>query len=86
MITERCEAEPFFSAQFLADSSLDIFSQIIRVIFALPERHLQHKEPLRGWFKPKCRKAQRNNFVSINGINYLSAINTISREAIRMPR
>src|SRR3989344_2558242 len=70
----------------LADTALDIVGKIVTVIFRLPERHLQHKEPLRGWFKPKCRKAQRHNLASVYGVNYSSTVNTVTREAIGMPR
>ncbi len=86
LIAKGRTIEPLAPTQFLADAALDIFAQIVRIIFRLPERHLQHKEPLRGWFKPKCRKAQRNDLARINRVDDAPAINTISRQSIGMPR
>src|SRR3989344_8811549 len=39
LIPERCEIQPFSTAQFLADATLDILGKVIGIIFALPERH-----------------------------------------------
>ncbi|HEY4519260.1 MAG TPA: hypothetical protein VJK01_02795 [Candidatus Paceibacterota bacterium] len=52
----------------------------------MTERHLQHKQPLRRGRKPKCRKAQRNDFLRVHEINNFSAINRITREAVGVPR
>src|SRR3989338_9015632 len=85
-VAKGSKIQQFASSQFLADAAFDIVGKIVAVIFRLPERHLQHKEPLRGWFKPKCRKAQRHNLASVYGVNYSSTVNTVTREAIGMPR
>src|SRR3989338_8328700 len=78
--------EPLASAQFLADTTLDILGEVIGIIFGLPERYLQHKEPLRSGFKPKCRKAQSNDFAGIDGINNTTAVDTVSGETIGVPQ
>ena len=44
-------------ADFLADSTLHILDEVVRKIFGLSERHLQHEFALRSWLKPKLRKA-----------------------------
>ena len=51
-------ARPLFSAK----NFLHGFKQCGR-------NNRQHKEPLRGWFKPKCRKAQRHYFLLIYGVD-----------------
>src|SRR3989344_2815970 len=85
-IAKGRERQPFSPAEFLADTAIDILNEIIAVILGLTERHLQHKFPLRSWLKPKCRKAQRNNFFGIHEIDDAPAINAISRQSVRMPR
>src|SRR3990167_450947 len=85
-VAKGSKIQPFASSQFLADAALDIVGKIVAIIFRLSERHLQHKEPLRGWFKPKCRKAQRHNLASVYGVNDATPVNTVTREAVRMPR
>src|SRR3989338_6094644 len=85
LIPERCEIQPFSTTQFLADATLDILGEVVGIIFALPERHLQHKEPLRCWFKPKCRKTQRHDLARIHGVDDTPAINTITSKTVRMP-
>src|SRR3989344_1141796 len=85
-IAKGREREPFASTEFLADTAIDIFYQIIRVIFGLTERHLQHEFPLRSWLKPKCRKAQRNNFFGIHEIDDAPAVHAVSRQSVRVPR
>jgi len=55
-------SQPLATTQFLAHTPASIFGEIVAIIFRLAERHLQHKEPLRGGFKPKCRKSQRHYF------------------------
>src|SRR3989338_6825722 len=86
LIAKGRAIEPLAPPQFLADAALDIVAQIVRIIFRLPKRHLQHKEPLRGWFKPKCREAQRHNLASVYGVDNASTVNTVTREAVGMPR
>src|SRR3989344_3578816 len=85
-IAKGRERQPFASTEFLADTTIDIFNKIIAVILGLTERHLQHKFPLRSWLKPKCRKAQRNDFLRIYEVDNFSAIYRVSGETIRMPR
>src|SRR3989344_5593309 len=75
--------EPLTFSQFLADATLDILGQIIGVILGLTKRHLQHEEPLRSWFKPKCRKAQRHNLASVYGVDDTATINRIARQSVR---
>src|SRR3989344_3780854 len=85
-IAKGREREPFSPAEFLADTAIDIFNEIIRVILGLSERHLQHEFPLRSWLKPKCRKAQRNDFLRIYEVDNFSTIYRVAGETIRMPR
>src|SRR3989344_5789112 len=77
-ISKRRFCQPFATAQFLADSTLNILLQVVRIIFRLTERHLKHKETLRGWFKPKSRKTQRNDFGRVHGVDDAPAVNTIA--------
>ena len=46
-----------YTLKSLADSTLHIFNKVVRKVFGLSERHLQHEFPLRSWLKPKLRKA-----------------------------
>src|SRR3989344_4846851 len=85
-ITKWRFCQPFATAEFLADTAIDIFNQVIRVILGLTERHLQHEFPLRSWLKPKCRKAQRNDFLRIYEVDNFSSIYRVTGETIRMPR
>src|SRR3989338_3359344 len=85
-IAKGRERQPFSAAEFLADTAIDILNEIVGVILGLTERHLQHKFALRSWLKPKCRKAQRNYFLSIYEVDNFSAVNAISRQSIRVPR
>src|SRR3989344_4477754 len=78
-IAERRKAGPFAPPEFLANPALYILRQIVGIIFGLAKGDLKHKQPLRSWLKPECRKAQRNNFADVYAINDLSAINAISR-------
>src|SRR3989338_4118724 len=82
-IPERSERQPFATADFLADSTLHIFHKVVRKIFALSERHLQHEFPLRSWLKPKLRKAQRSDSSGVHQVNYPATINAIAGETIR---
>src|SRR3989344_6029971 len=84
-ISKRRFCQPFATAQFLADTTLNILFQVVRVIFGLTERHLKHKETLRGWFKPKCRKTQRNDFGRVHGVDDAPAVNTITSKSVGMP-
>src|SRR3989338_1834373 len=84
-ISKRRFCQPFATAQFLADSTLNILLQIVRIIFWLSERHLKHKETLRGWFKPKCRKTQRNYFGRVNSVDDAPAVNGITSKTIWVP-
>src|SRR3989344_9467742 len=84
-ISKRRFCQPFATAQFLADSTLNILLKIVRVIFTLSERHLKHKETLWGWFKPKCRKTQRNAFSRVHGVDDAPAVNTIASKSIGGP-
>src|SRR3989338_7326975 len=45
---------------------------------------LKHKKPLRSWLKPKCGKAQRNNLADVYAVNYLSAVNRIASQSVRL--
>jgi hypothetical protein len=47
---------------------------------------LKHKQTLRSWLKPKCGKAQRSDLADVYQINYLSAVNRIAGETVRVPR
>src|SRR3989344_5487349 len=85
-IAKGSSGQPLTSSQFLAVTTLNIFGEIVTVILGLTKRHLQHEEPLRGWLKPKCRKAQRHHLASINGIDDASTINRIPRKTVGMPR
>src|SRR3989344_3649460 len=85
-IAKGSSGQPLASSQFLAVTTLNIFGEVVRVILGLTKRHLQHEEPLWGWFKPKCRKAQRHNLASIDGVNDTSTVNTVAGETIGMPR
>src|SRR3989344_4005912 len=84
-ISKRRFCQPFATAQFLADSTLNILLQVVGIIFRLTERHLQHKETLRGRFKPKCRKTQRNDFGSVHGVDDAPAVNGITSKTIWVP-
>src|SRR3989344_559156 len=82
-ISKRRFCQPFATAQFLADSTLNILLKIIGIIFRLTERHLQHKETLRSWLKPKCRKTQRNDFGRVYCVDDAPAVNTVTSKSIR---
>src|SRR3989338_4969245 len=56
-ISERRMREPFSPPQFLPNTTANILRKVVGIIFGLSERHLKHKQSLRGGFKPKCRKA-----------------------------
>src|SRR3989338_4061804 len=71
---------------FLAKSSFGIFGKRIHIVFALSERHVQHKFTLRGRITPKSWKLQARKFPCVEEVDYLSTVNTISCETIRMPR
>src|SRR3989344_3774183 len=43
-------------------SAPDVFRKVVAVIFALSKSYLKHKQTLRSWLKPECRKAQRSYF------------------------
>ncbi|MDP3792820.1 MAG: hypothetical protein Q8Q89_03785 [bacterium] len=47
---------------------------------------MKHKKPLRSWLKPKSGKAQRNDLADVYAVNYLSAVNGISCQAVGVPR
>src|SRR3989344_1293215 len=85
-IAERRKARPFAPPEFLANPALYILRQIVGIIFGLAKGDLKHKQPLRSWLKPECRKAQRSYFGGVYGVNYQTAINRISGETIRVPR
>src|SRR3990167_7945098 len=85
-ISKRRFCQPFATPQFLADTTLNILFQIVRVIFRLTERSLKHKESLRGWFKPKCRKTQRIAFGRAQGVGVAPAVNGVASKTIWMPR
>src|SRR3989344_2834339 len=82
-ISKRRFCQPFATTQFLADTTLNILFKVVGIIFRLTERHLQHKEALRGWLKPKCRKTQRNDFGRVHGVDDAPAINGITSKTIR---
>ncbi|OIO50577.1 MAG: hypothetical protein AUJ11_02650 [Parcubacteria group bacterium CG1_02_44_65] len=69
----------------MANTALYIFNKVVRKIFALSERHLQHEFPLRSWLKPKLRKAQRSNSSGVHQVNYSSTVHAIAGETIGMP-
>src|SRR3989344_5973665 len=50
-IPEWSAGQPFSSSQFLAHPSLNILLKVVRKVFTLSERHLQHKLSLRSWLK-----------------------------------
>src|SRR3989344_6388849 len=85
-IAKGCKCEPLSAAEFLADTTLHILNKVVRKVFALPERHLQHEFPLRSWLKPKLRKAQRSNSSSVHQVNYFAAVHAITGETIGVPR
>src|SRR3989344_5924224 len=84
-IAERRKAGPFAPPEFLSNPALYIFRQIVGIIFGLAKGDLKHKQSLRSWLKPKCGKAQRNNLADVYAINYLSAVNGISCQAVGVP-
>src|SRR3989338_11378062 len=84
-IAKGRKRQPLSPAEFLADTTLHILNKVVRKVFALPERHLQHEFALRSWLKPKLRKAQRGNSSGVHQVNYPSTINAIAGETIRMP-
>src|SRR3989338_10953561 len=84
-ISEGRMREPFSTAQFLTDTTANILRKVVRIVLTLSERHLKHKQPLRGRFKPKCRKTQRNYFGRVYGIDNAPAVNGIASEPVRMP-
>src|SRR3989338_11124420 len=77
--------QPFSPAEFLADTTLHILNKIVRKVFALPERHLQHEFPLRSWLKPKLRKAQRSNSSGVYEINDFPTVHAITGETVWVP-
>ncbi|OGL78155.1 hypothetical protein A3J43_01735 [Candidatus Uhrbacteria bacterium RIFCSPHIGHO2_12_FULL_54_23] len=60
---------PLSAPEFLPDPAFDVFGEVVAVIFRLPERHLQHEQPLRSWLKPECREAQRSNLSNVYGVD-----------------
>src|SRR3990167_3245801 len=84
-VSEGRMREPFSATQFLPDTTANILRKVVGIIFALSERHLKHKQPLRGRFKPKCRKTQRNYFGRVHSVNDAPAVNGIASEPVRMP-
>src|SRR3989344_3077557 len=67
-------------------TSFYILRQIIDIVLGLRECYREHKLTLWRWIKPKSWKFHFYNHTSINEINNFSAINTISRKSVRMPR
>src|SRR3989338_8170466 len=81
-ITVWSFCKPLATAKFLAKTTLYILNEIIRKIFGLSERHLQHKFPLRRWLEPKLRKAQRSDSTSVYEIDNFTTVNAITGETI----
>ncbi|MCL5667166.1 MAG: hypothetical protein M1383_05355 [Patescibacteria group bacterium] len=84
-VSERGFCRPFAAPDFLTKTPINVFGKIICIVFALTKRHLQHKQTLRCWFKPKSGKAQGNNLFGIYKINYFSAINGITGKPVGVP-
>src|SRR3989338_5665095 len=85
-ITEWCFGEPLSSAKFLADTTFYVFREIIRIIFGLTERHLQHEQSLGCGFEPVGNEAQRGQLFLVNKVNDETAVNAIACKTIRSPR
>src|SRR5260221_11680845 len=74
------------SANFFFKTALGVLGQGIHVILALAERHIQHKLSLGSVLEPKFRELERRELSGVQRIRDASAVNTITGEAIRMPR
>src|SRR3989338_2978740 len=84
-ITHRSPAWPYSVSDFLPQTSFHILSQIVHIVFTLAKSNVQHKEFLRHRLAPKSRKFEGTNQAAVNHVDYLSAINRISRKTIRVP-
>ena len=77
-VAKRCERGIFTSSDFLAESSFCILGKRIHIVFALSKGDIEHELSLRGTLKPERREFESTYTPSIEEIDDLAAVHTIS--------
>lgn len=84
-ISDRRTVGPDAVPQFLPDATLDIFREVINIVFALAEGDVEHEFAVRRCFKAKCGKAQILNFTDVHQVHDPAAVNAVTGKTIGMP-
>ncbi|OGR63609.1 MAG: hypothetical protein A2X31_05355 [Elusimicrobia bacterium GWB2_63_22] len=69
----------------MAYAALYVFREVVHVILGLAEGDRQHELTLWRRVKPERGKLQFQNLACVHQIDQFSAVNTIPREAVRVP-
>ena len=63
---------------FLAETSFDIFTEVVDIVFGLTESEVEHELSLRSVIEPKGRKLEVKELAGVEQIDEVSAVNAVS--------
>lgn len=84
-IPDRCPAWPHTIADFLAQSSLRVLSEVVHEVFALAEGDVEHEQPLGCGLKPEGGELQRLDQATIDQVDDSTTINRITGQTVWVP-
>jgi len=62
----------------LAETSFDIFTEVVDIVFGLTESEVEHELSLRSVIEPKGRKLEVKELAGVEQIDEVSAVNAVS--------
>ncbi|MFA5928189.1 MAG: hypothetical protein WC838_02675 [Candidatus Margulisiibacteriota bacterium] len=85
IVAKQGHPRPFAPAKFLTQTALNVFGQIINVVFGLAENDVQHKLTLGRVIKAIGREIQVVDQAFIDQVDNFAAVNGVTGQPVRMP-